>query len=299
VRVEQPQVGGWCQAQAVAADGVDALQMPQQLRRRPAPRRRAQIFQRGELDVIGGDQRRELLPLLVRQGAGQAAPEPQGRAMAHAADQALERGDAGQQYLVRQQPGGRPVEQQSRAVIPGPAQHVEPTGQPAASRRVLLQVPEPVAFADHRGMAPALSAVAIGVQARPRHLAELTRHGRNHRNRRLGGIVEKGAEEPRCPELDCEPDPVVHTTHLPDPPAIGGVEVEVAGELLLAGVAGVAAVSRTLLVGQKAARHGVRNSGHLQGSGRGPWINDLPDAKLLCGIAHLCDKFRTGAGARA
>ena len=101
----------------------------------------------------------------VGQGAGQAAPEPQGRAIAHAADQALERGDAGQQHLVRQQPGGGPVEQQPRAVVPGPAQHVEPAGQPEAGGRVLLQVAEPVVLADGRGMAPALPAVAVGVQA--------------------------------------------------------------------------------------------------------------------------------------
>ena len=122
-------------AQAVAADGIDALQVPQQLRRRAPLRRRPQVVQGGERRVIGGDQRHELLPLLVGQGAGQAVPKPQGGAMAHAADQALERGDAGQQHLVRQQPGGGPVEQQPRTVVPGPAQHVEPAGQPEAGRR--------------------------------------------------------------------------------------------------------------------------------------------------------------------
>ena len=63
------QVGAWRQAQAVASDGIDALQMPQQLRRRAPLRRRPQVVQRGERVVIGGDQRHELLPLLVGQGA--------------------------------------------------------------------------------------------------------------------------------------------------------------------------------------------------------------------------------------
>ena len=66
--------------------------------------------------------------------------------------------------------------------------------------------------------------------------------------------------------------------------AIGGVEVEVPGELLLVGVAGVAAVARPLLVGQEAARHGVRNSG-LSHAGRA-WTEDQATyiaAKVLCG----------------
>ena len=132
----------------------------QRLRRRPASRRSTQIFQRGERSAIGRDQHSELLSLRLGQGAGQAAPETQGRAIAHTADQALQRGDAWQQYLVRQQPSGCPVEQQPRAVISGPAQHIEPAGQPKSGDGVLLQIAEPVAFADHGDMTPALSPVA-------------------------------------------------------------------------------------------------------------------------------------------
>ena len=176
--------------------------------------------------------------------------------MAHTADQALECGDAGQQHLVRQQPGGRPIEQQPGAVISGPAQSIEPAGQPKAGGGVILQIAEPVAFTDHRDMAPALPAIAIRVEARWRDLAELTSHGRDHRGWRPGRIVEERAEEAGRPELDREPDPIVSTAHLRHQLAIGGVEVKVAGELLFARVAGIAAVPRTLLVGQKAARHG-------------------------------------------
>jgi hypothetical protein len=225
-------------------------------------------------------------------------PEPQGRAMAHATDQALERGDAGQQDLVRQEPRGRAVEQQSRAVIPGPAQRVEPTGQPEAGGGIVLQVTEAVAFADRRNMAPTLPVGAIGVQARGRNVAELTRHGRDHHGRRLARVVEKSAEEPHRPELDGEADPVVGAAHRADEFKIHRVEVEMAGELLLARVADVAAVSRTLLVGQEAARHDVRNSQVSQRPGAGPKTKDLPFAKFLCGSPGFCDKFRTVAGGR-
>jgi hypothetical protein len=89
-------------------------------------------------------------------------------------------------------------------------------------------------------MAPALPAVAVGIQAGRRALAELTRHGRDHRGWRLGRIVEKGAEEARCPELNSETEPVMGAAHPSHQLAIGGVEVEVPGELLLVGIAGVA-----------------------------------------------------------
>src|SRR4051794_12571036 len=187
---------------------------------------------------------------------------------------------------------------QPRAVVPGPAQHVEPPGQPEAGGRVLLQVTEPVVLADGQGMAPALPAVAVGIQAGRRALAELTRHGRDHRGWRLGRIVEKGAEEARCPELNSETEPVMGAAHPSHQLAIGGVEVEVPGELLRVGIAGVAAVTRTLVVRQETGWHGVRNSRLLRQSGRGPKIRRLQAAKLPCGIGQLCDKFRTPAEAR-
>ena len=132
-------------------------------------------------------------------------------------------------------------------------------------------------------MAPALPAVAIGVEAGRRHLVELTCDGGDHRGRRLARIVEKGAKEAGGAELDRKADPVMCAAHLTDQVTISGIEVEIAGELLLAGAAGVSAISRALLVGEKTARHGVRNSGLLQWSGSGPRINSLPSAKLLRG----------------
>ena len=85
------------------------------------------------------------------------------------------------------------------------------------------------------------------------------------------------------------------TTHAADQLAVGGIEVEVAGELLLVGIAGLEAISGQLFIGQETARHGVRNFGHSQGSGHGPKISHLHAANIPCGIAALCDKFRTPA----
>jgi hypothetical protein len=98
--------------------------------------------------------------------------------------------------------------------------------------------------------------------------------------------------------LDGEADPVVGAAHRADEFKIHRVEVEVAGELLLARVADVAAVARPLLVGQEAARHDVRNSQVSQGLDAGPKTKGLPFAKLLCESLGFCDKFRTVAGSR-
>lgn len=226
-------------------------------------------------------------------------PEPKIGAVAHPADQTLQRGDARKQHFVRHQPGGCAIEQQSQLIIPGPTEHVEPAHQPEASRGVLLQVAKPVALADYRHVAPALPPVAIDVETGRQHLAELMCDGGDHRGRRLGRIVEKGAKEPGGAELDRKADPVMRSAHLPDQFTISGVEMEIAGELLVAGTAGVSAVPSALLVGEKAARHGVRNSGLLQRSGSGPRIKDLLPAKLLRESKNFCDKIRMAQEARA
>ncbi len=294
----------WCcrqirsgrQGQAMAADGVDAFQMLQQFAGRSPSRRGTEIIERGERLVVGADQGHQLLLLLGGQDPGQALPKAQRGTVAHAADQALQRGYAGQQHLVRQQPSGRPVEQQTRPIIAGPAQDIEPPGQPEPRSRFLLEVAEPILLADGRGVPPSLPTVAVAFQARRLPLLELARHGRDHGRRRLGRIVEKGAKEARRPELDRKAKPVVGTPHPADQLVVGGIKVEVAGELLLVRIAGIAAVSGQLFVGQETARHSVRNSGLSQGSGRGPKIRHLHAANIPCEIAALCDKFHTPAG---
>jgi hypothetical protein len=283
----------------VTADGVDPLQMAQQFARRAPLRRGAEVIEGSERLVVGGDQSHQFLPLLGGQGLGQTLPQPQSGAMAHSANEAFQRGDAGQQHLMRQKPGARPVEQQSRPIIPGPTQNVEPTGQPKAGGGVLLEVTEPILLANGGGVTPALPTVAIGLQTGRRRFTELTRHGRDHRGRRLHRIVEKGAQEAGRPKLDGETNTVVRAAHRAHEFTVSGIEMEVPGELLLSGIASVAAVSSELFVGQKTARHGVRNSGLSQGSGHGPQISHLHAAKLLCGIGQLCDKFRTAAECQA
>jgi hypothetical protein len=172
-------------------------------------------------------------------------------------------------------------------------------GQPEAGGGILLEVTEPVLLADGRGMTPALPAVAISIQTGRRGLAELTRDGRDHCWRRLRRIVQKGAQEARRPQLNRKAETVVRAAHRAHQLAVSRVEMEVARELLFVGVADVSAVPGQLLIGQETAWHGVRNFGLLRQSGRGPKIRHLHPAKIPCGIAALCDKFRTPAGRRA
>jgi len=266
---------------------------------RPPLRRGAKIVEGGQRVVVGADQGHQLLLLLGGQGPGKALPKAQGGTMAHAANQAFQCGNAGQQHLVGQQPGSRPVEQQARPIIACPAQDIEPPGQPEPGSRILLKIAKPILLANGRGVPLSLPTIAVGIQARRLRLPELARHGRDHGRRRLGRVVEEGAQKARCPKLDSKADPVVCTPHPADQLAISGIKVEVAGELLLVGVAGVSVVSGKLFVRQKTAGHGVRNSGLSHGSGRGPKLSDLHAAKIPYGIAVLCDKFRTGAECRA
>jgi len=115
----------------------------------------------------------------------------------------------------------------------------------------------------------------------------------------MPGILSEGAEEASRPELNRETNPVMRTTRLSHQLTVSGIEVKVTGELLLGRVAGIAAVPRTLFVGQEPVRHGVRDSELPQWSGSGPKIRSLHAAKVLCGIGTLCDRFRTTSEALA
>src|SRR3954451_20122823 len=75
------------------------------------------------------------------------------------------------------------------------------------------------------------------------------------RGRHVGGIVEEGAQEAHRAELHREAEPVVLATEPGEDRAVGFVEVEVAVELLLGRLAGVAAVAAALLAAEEPGRH--------------------------------------------
>src|SRR3954451_971472 len=87
------------------------------------------------------------------------------------------------------------------------------------------------------------------------------------RGRHVGGIVEEGAQEAHRAEPHREAEPVVVAAKPGDDRTIGLVEVEVAVELLLGRLAGVAAVATALLVAQEAGRHRCGTRTFREGEG--------------------------------
>ena len=91
-------------------------------------------------------------------------PQPFFDAAAQAGHVAFEDAGAGQQDLVRHQPGCRPFEQHAWPVGPSPAQGIEPARQ-APSHLRLGDLDVAVVGADLRGVQPALFTHPIGVHA--------------------------------------------------------------------------------------------------------------------------------------
>ena len=146
------QVGGWRQAQAVATDGVDALQVPEQLGRGAPLRRGPEVVQRGERLIVGGDQRHQLLALPGGQGLGSGVATAAGWRTRLIKRSSVDT-PGSSTLCAKSQVVARSNSRPGRS-SPVPAQDVKPPGQPEAGAGVLLQVAEPVLRADGRGVPP-------------------------------------------------------------------------------------------------------------------------------------------------
>ena len=277
--------------QAEGPDGVDPFQMPDELGGHAPGRCLAQVVQGGQGLAARLEQALDPGALPVVQAAGQDPPEAPLGPVADARDEAFERRGAGQEDLVGRQPGRRPVEEETRAVVPGPGERVEPAGQPEPRRTVLGEVPEAVALADHGHVAPPLAPIAIGREIHVAPFAELLGDVGDHPARHLPEVVEEHPQEPDGAELGREADAVVGAAQQGNDLAVGGIEMEMAGQLLLTRLSRVAAITLTLLVAEEAGRHGSHISGHLRGPGGIRKTNGLALAKHMRESASFCDMF--------
>lgn len=108
----------------------------------------------------------DVLPLLGGEGTCQDAPGAPGGAMADLGDEPLDRADAWKEDLVADQPSGRAIDEEARPVVAGPAQGVEPAGQPEAGPAAEGEVAVAVALTDQGHVPPALPPMAVAVEAR-------------------------------------------------------------------------------------------------------------------------------------
>jgi hypothetical protein len=285
--------------QAERPNGVDPFQMPNELGGHAPGRCPPQVVQGGQGLAVLIKQTLDPGALPVVQAAGQNPPEAPLGTVADASDEAFERRGAGQQDLVGRQPRRRPVEEEAWAVVPGPGERVEPARQPEPRRPVLGEVPKAVALAYHGHVTPSLASITIGREIRASLLAELMSDVGDHPVRHLPEVVEEHPQEPNGAELRREAEAVVGAAQQGNDLAVGGIEMEMAGQLLLTWLSRIAAVAPALLVAEEAGRHGSHISGYLRGPGGVRKTNGLALAKHMRESASFCDMFCKTRGAAA
>lgn len=194
------QAGGQQAHLVEAFDGAIQLGPTAQVWPVPQPVERAR-------PAIVGDQE-SIEPVALRGGdvACEGAPQALCGTCADTRDEPFQRGRAGQKHLFGHEPCGRTVEQDARPVSASPAQGVQPTGKAepgAAVGELTISEPGP----DLAGVLPFGATFAVLGQAPWVGDAELPCNIAADTRRHIGGIVEKGAQEPHRTELDGIPEP--------------------------------------------------------------------------------------------
>ena len=105
------------------------------------------------------------------------------------------------------------------------------------------------------GVVPAGFAVSVMEEATELFDLELSREAIDHTSRYIREVLQEGAQEARCAELDGEAQPVVVAAMGADQSPIAVIQVKVAGQLLRRRFSGEAAVPVPLLFGQETDRH--------------------------------------------
>lgn len=118
-----------------------------------------------------------------------------------------------------------------------------------------MEVTVAIVPSDLGGVVPPLLPRGVAPQALGLGDAQLPGEVGHDARRDLGGVGQKGAQEPHRAELHREPQPVVASSAPMDENAFRVVEMEVASELGSRRLARVATVAALLLFGQEVDGH--------------------------------------------
>ncbi len=266
----------------------------------PPPRHRAQRIERGEGSRVGlVEQAGDALALVVVEGGNESGPQPLLGSVADLADEALQYRRAGQEHFIGDEPGDGPFEQQHRAVIAGPAQRVEPSGKSETCCTAGREFPETILGSNLDEMALALPAAEIRIERDIAIQIELLSQIAQDRCGDIGSLIGKGAEKPGAAERQGKAKTVVIAAELADRLLVDGIEVEVSRKLFRRGGADETTVLSTLLIGQDADGHAVRNSRVLRREARRRNSAAFSVAKHVCETLEICNKICEPFGAAA
>ena len=160
-----------------------------------------------------------------------------------------------QQYFVRNQPRGCPVEQNAGPIGASPAERI----QPAIETKLDTTIAEMVesAMAPYFGSMIAAGLIFGAVIQEAAHLAdiELPRNIVQNASRHIAEIFKEGSQKTGGAQLDRETEPAVIAAVGIDDTAVIVIQKKVTIQLLSCWLAREAAVAAPLFIGQKADRH--------------------------------------------
>ena len=234
---------------------VEALDRARQLGRALQGRPRTEPVHRALPSALRHHQKGVKPRFLVRlDPCRQQAPQTAVGAGAHPRNVPFEHARPRQQHLMRHQPCGRLVEQNTRPIRPRPAQRIKPAQKPPL-RAWIGELAIAIGLPDFRRVLPACFSITIAHKAARVGDADPLCQGGGNLRRYLGRVGEEGAEKSHRAELYGEAETHVVPPAATDHRQVGVIEMEIAIKLFQRRGAVEAAVSLLLLDGQKTDRH--------------------------------------------
>ena len=290
---------GWRRTQVEFPDCFEAVEMAQEFSWRPLGGDGAQGVECGESGVFAlVEQPGDTHALSLAETGNQMTPKPGARTISDAADHALQNGDARQEHLVGDKPGGRTLDQRPGMIIPAPTEDIEPAGQAEARTGAVAKVREAEPATDQREMADSAPSLEVAVEGHSSLEAELIAHRRQNRFRDALGDAGKDSKETGAGEHRREAKPITCAAQIGDDLLVGAVQMEVSRKLVGQGIAIEAGEALALGLGEVTGWHSVRNFQHLREPNRPSKIKALRLAKSLRETAALSNMFCEWPGAR-
>jgi hypothetical protein len=249
-------------AQIERANGFEPVQVMQEFARGSSGRHGSQSVQRdktGLADFI--EQFCNALALLLIEKGDKTFPKTLLRAIPDAAHKTFKDADPRQQHLVHDQPGCGALDQRTGVVVATPAQCIKPSCQAKPGRSVVGEFRESITLANQREMAEALTIlkIEIAIEARGFLQTKLVDQESRDGTRNFDIGARKDPDKPRRSQHERKAEAVVVATQPNGDLPVASVQVEVLRQLVRRRISGKIGIALSLLVGQVAGGHIVRN----------------------------------------
>ena len=287
--------------QSKRSNRIQPVQMTGEICRAALQGSRSQYLQASETLSILGKEGGDLRLLRLGQTCSHTTPQALPRTFPDATNEAFKGRKTRQNYLVFNQPIGRPLNEVPRPVLPSPAKSIYFSSQPKDCLRRTVKIPEAGGGSNYSDMALVGAGrwVQIPLKFKRLRTSQLSAEVSNHGVRYIGAPDRKSPQESHAAQEDCKSQPVGCPAHLPNRGLFGITKVKVLRQMFLGGCDREAAISLSLKTRQKPCRHNVQNSIVLKHGSAALKTQEKAASKHICETKEFCNKIRTTERAAA